>query len=262
MMPSRQNAISIGTSAAFHIALLLSLLAVTSIRFVQVATQQGRSSIQLVAQLASAQPSASKSEPELQIDFEPAPPEKRPPEPEVAPAVDILQRRPPAMVTASVQRQLPPLPNQPPVDQETSATQSPARLTQQPRTKSVPPQPLARQEANEELIQALITVSAPMAIASNGAQVDELPREAPLNPAPQYPAASLAARHQGRVMLRVRTTAEGAVARVEIAASSGYALLDEAARTAVLSWRFLPARRNGEAVAFEFQMPIRFRIRS
>lgn len=261
-MPLRQNAItSIGASTAFHVALFLLLFMLASVYFASVTNQQGHSSIQLVAQLASTERSANKSPLEWQMDFEPAPSEPRPPEPEVAPAVDILQRRPPEWIAAAVQRPLPPLPSRPPVDQGTSSPTA-TRLAQQPRTGTTLPQLLTKADVNAELIQALITVAAPMAIASHGAQVDELPREAPLNPDPQYPAASLAARHQGTVMLRVRTTAEGRVASVEIAESSGYSLLDQAARTAVLGWRFLPARRNGEAVAFEFQMPIRFRIRS
>lgn len=53
---------------------------------------------------------------------------------------------------------------------------------------------------------------------------------------------------EARVRLRLVVRADGNVARVEIAASSGRAELDEAALDAARHWRFLPARRNGEPV--------------
>jgi protein TonB len=42
--------------------------------------------------------------------------------------------------------------------------------------------------------------------------------------------------------------------------SSGHRRLDEAARTAVLRWRFTPARRNGLAIPWTAKLPIRFRV--
>lgn len=61
-------------------------------------------------------------------------------------------------------------------------------------------------------------------------------------------------------MLRISITAGGVVSHIEVAETSGYAILDEAASEAVGRWRFAPARRNGEAVAWTARLPVRFRL--
>ena len=49
--------------------------------------------------------------------------------------------------------------------------------------------------------------------------------------------------------------------RVEIAHSSGFELLDDAARETVLRrWRFVPARAGGIAVKSWVRVPIRFAL--
>lgn len=53
---------------------------------------------------------------------------------------------------------------------------------------------------------------------------------------------------EARVRLRLAIRADGRVAGVEIAVSSGRAELDGAALGAARQWRFLPARRDGEAI--------------
>lgn len=52
-----------------------------------------------------------------------------------------------------------------------------------------------------------------------------------------------------RVRLRLRLRDDGAVEHVEIAVSSGRPELDAAAAAAARTWRFLPARRDGVAIA-------------
>lgn len=97
--------------------------------------------------------------------------------------------------------------------------------------------------------------------APAGASVDQFPRQAPNNPAPNYPREALAAGIEGRVMLRVTIEADGAVGAARVSTSSGSASLDDAALAAIRSWRFEPARRGGEAVPYEVIVPIRFAIR-
>lgn len=76
------------------------------------------------------------------------------------------------------------------------------------------------------------------------------------NPPPSYPAVSRRAGEQGRVMLRVRVDAKGAVEEIEVQATSGFQHLDEAARSAVRRWRFLPAKLGDRAVAGWAIVPI------
>jgi protein TonB len=66
--------------------------------------------------------------------------------------------------------------------------------------------------------------------------------------------------YQGTVKLRVQVLANGQPAEVQIAASSGYAVLDQAAVEQVKDWRFLPARRGGQPIVSWVMVPIKFRI--
>jgi protein TonB len=65
---------------------------------------------------------------------------------------------------------------------------------------------------------------------------------------PRYPPQAKRQREQGEVRLRVELDESGRVDRVAIVSSSGSARLDEAALTAVESWRCRPAQRDGQPV--------------
>lgn len=81
------------------------------------------------------------------------------------------------------------------------------------------------------------------------------------SPPPAYPAQALQQRQQGEVLLRVSIDASGKVSAVEIERSSGYRLLDQAARRQVLRhWRFAPARHDGQHIPAVGLVPINFRI--
>jgi periplasmic protein TonB len=80
------------------------------------------------------------------------------------------------------------------------------------------------------------------------------------NPAPRYPIAARRAGEQGTVMLKVLVSREGRSALVDIETSSGSARLDSAAREAVKSWRFVPARRGAEPVESWVLVPVVFRL--
>ncbi|MCI0655214.1 MAG: energy transducer TonB [Methylococcaceae bacterium] len=80
------------------------------------------------------------------------------------------------------------------------------------------------------------------------------------NPAPQYPAISRRLGEQGVVLLSVTVTAGGAASSVSIQSSSGWSRLDQAALNCVKDWRFVPARRSGQAVNASVIVPIRFSL--
>ena len=83
-----------------------------------------------------------------------------------------------------------------------------------------------------------------------------------VNPKPPYPLVARRLGAQGVVVLRVQVCEDGRVAAVELARSSGFALLDESAsRTVRQSWRFVPARLNGAPVASWVEVPIQFVLR-
>lgn len=80
------------------------------------------------------------------------------------------------------------------------------------------------------------------------------------NPAPIYPALSKRLREQGKVLLRVRVSADGAAEQIDVQASSGASRLDNAAIDAVRHWRFIPARRGDDAVVGWALVPINFQL--
>lgn len=82
-----------------------------------------------------------------------------------------------------------------------------------------------------------------------------------LNPAPDYPPIALRRGWEGTVRLRVTLDVQGHPIRVELAASSGHSILDEAALAAVRHWQFRPATRLGEAVVTTVEVPIVFKLK-
>jgi len=71
---------------------------------------------------------------------------------------------------------------------------------------------------------------------------------------PRYPPSM----NTGEVMLKVNVAADGTAANVAVERSSGHADLDEAAMEAAWKWKFNPGRKDGEAVAGQVRIPVRF----
>jgi protein TonB len=81
------------------------------------------------------------------------------------------------------------------------------------------------------------------------------------NPLPAYPAIARRRSQQGIVTVSVLVGADGSVERAEVADSSGFDTLDDAALETVRSrWRFVPARHGGLAVESWVLVPIRFAL--
>jgi protein TonB len=80
------------------------------------------------------------------------------------------------------------------------------------------------------------------------------------NPLPVYPNMSRRLRETGTVQMRVRVSADGQPLDVELANSSGYVRLDEAAKAAVKKWRFQPAMRAGKAIEAWVVFPLEFSL--
>ncbi len=100
------------------------------------------------------------------------------------------------------------------------------------------------------------------ASAATGATTAADSRAAPLpdNPKPTYPAFARRLGHEGRVIIRVRVLPTGVVGAADVARSSGYAVLDEAALTTIKRWRFRPAQQSGQTVDATLDVPISFRL--
>ncbi|HKK01901.1 MAG TPA: energy transducer TonB, partial [Desulfuromonadales bacterium] len=92
-----------------------------------------------------------------------------------------------------------------------------------------------------------------------GTRVGATPSYA-VNPPPVYPALARRNDWQGEVLLRVRVTADGRAALVKVEHSSGHAVLDRSAVTAVRGWKFNPARIGSVPVPGVVRIPVRFEL--
>ena len=81
------------------------------------------------------------------------------------------------------------------------------------------------------------------------------------NPQPSYPVFAKKRQQQGIVMLKVKVSIDGKAEVVELAESSGFSLLDDAAQKAVAKWQFIPARRGDVVIAASVIVPIHFALR-
>lgn len=133
-----------------------------------------------------------------------------------------------------------------PLEKPTTVTRLPARAARLPQP-SGPNRP-------DGLIRATLTPAAQSSAGDRGAS----PRGE--NPKPAYPFVARRRGQEGQVFLNVEVLPDGTAGQVEIARSSGFRSLDEAARHAVARWRFLPARQNGAPVAARVTVPVRFSL--
>jgi protein TonB len=80
------------------------------------------------------------------------------------------------------------------------------------------------------------------------------------DPRPEYPAESVRSGEDGHVLCSLHIDARGSVTRVELLRSSGHPRLDAAAVEALSRWKFLPARKDGHAVACRVPHWVTFRL--
>ena len=170
-----------------------------------------------------------------------------PPVPEAPLAVDLLQQpaepKPPeakplpvAMPQPAARLKSPPQPAAPP--NEATASTSPSSTAPATSPSDTSPAPAAEPTVTSARFDA-----------------DYLK-----NPAPPYPAIARRMGEQGKVILRVAVSAQGAAESVEVRTSSGSSRLDEAAANTVRHWKFVPARRGETPVASWVLVPINFKL--
>ena len=139
---------------------------------------------------------------------------------------------------------------QPLAERETPAQPSPpATATAKPSTT------LARTVRQPTPSTASVTVP-PQTIGTHPDKAARLHQNRP----PRFPDIARQNGWQGTVLLKLAISASGHVTKVEVMESSGFAVLDAEAASAVRIWTGEPAQRNGVAVASEVYLPVRFRL--
>ncbi|MBN8799609.1 MAG: TonB family protein, partial [Stenotrophomonas nitritireducens] len=104
---------------------------------------------------------------------------------------------------------------------------------------------------------AMAAVQDPAARARVGVELADAPARTPGfadMPPPRYPPSM----NTGEVVLKVDVAADGTATGVVVDRSSGHADLDEAAMDAARQWKFVPAYKDGKAVAGQVRVPVRF----
>jgi protein TonB len=169
-----------------------------------------------------------------------------PPRPKVEPPAP----KPPEPVKQPVVRRAVPTPAPPPLP---AAAPTPDPIPLAPEVAPAPIAPLPPKTAPVAVAPAPPAPPAPVRVELPSSDADYLQ-----NPKPAYPAISKRLGEQGKVVVRVLIGTDGTAQKAEIQQSSGFDRLDQAARTTVLKWRYVPGKRGGVAQAMWFNVPIHF----
>jgi periplasmic protein TonB len=187
---------------------------------------------------------APTPEPAAEIPTEPEPEPVIPPTPEPPPEPTPA----PASEPAAIETPTPPIITQP----TAKAVKKPQPPAKKPSTTRAKPQP-----------SPAVTGGARPGVAAGPTAKKVGPNTSirvRSNPAPTYPAAARQARQEGTVTLDVQVSAAGVPVSVNLAKSSGFTALDQAAITAVRRWSFTPATVAGTATSGRVRVPVRFKL--
>lgn len=125
-----------------------------------------------------------------------------------------------------------------------------------PRSASVPPAPHDWKTRIRPEPPPTPTEEQPRQAAVD---VEAVPLEDENEP-PPYPYLAWRHHQQGTVIVELEIDASGSVTAGRVVQSSGWPLLDEAARQQLLEWHFRPARHEGSPHACRFRQPVVFHL--
>jgi protein TonB len=195
-------------------------------------------------------------------------PVNRPEKPAVRPVRKPAPERRPRLDTLPEPRSRPeprpvqsPVPAAPPVPDRLQPEDTPLAAPEPARPEKEVPPDSAAPPAKAGLRSAPPGASAGGAPGPTPAPLVEAePPRYGFRTEPEYPRLAVRRGYQGTTLLRVRILRDGSVAAVEIRESSGFQILDDAARDAVRTWRFSPALAAGSPVASWVLVPITFKL--
>lgn len=107
--------------------------------------------------------------------------------------------------------------------------------------------------ASTAVVQHTAGDAAPSPVISQAADTQPATDANYLCAAPAYPDKSARLHESGRVVISLVVEADGSVSQAAVKTSSGFARLDEAARSAVSRCRFRPGTRNGVPQAMPYE---------
>ena len=192
---------------------------------------------------------------------------------------------PPEPLPITARLELTPPPPSPPITAVAPVSSPPAKKEPPKPQVAVAPKPAAPLPIPRETVTATTALTEPeqpresqAAVANTAPPAPAAPPAPPATPVktsvsisatyaasnrlPVYPKLLERDGVQGAVMIRVFVKADGTAGDVEIKSSSGYPSMDEAARTAVRTWRFNPATVDGKPIAEWYLVPIPFKLQN
>ena len=137
------------------------------------------------------------------------------------------------------------------VDKTPPAPSAPTGTVAPPAPVPAPATPVAATAPVAAVTTAPITVAA----AQPAVQLPSSDADYLQNPKPAYPAMSRRLNEQGRSVIKVLIGIDGVPKQADIAKSSGFDRLDQAALSTVMRWRFVPGKRGGVPEAMWFNVP-------
>ncbi len=225
-------------SAAAHVLLALALLG----------------GARLFPDFAPAPPLPAEAEAEMVFEDPGGLPARPQPPPQLAPPT-AKTPAPPAPAPPPPPSVLEPLP--PATEPEPTPTPPPPP----PRPAAAAP-PTSRQETEQPPDQPEVRLGDETGATDEikGEDIPVGPDPSAPNIPPRYPADSARRGEQGVVVLLVNVAPNGAATGVEVYSSSGFMLLDRAARDAVARWRFKTKNEDGLPVPSRTLIRVRFRL--
>jgi protein TonB len=133
-------------------------------------------------------------------------------------------------------------------------------ITRKPEPQLVPPQRIQTPARSKPATPQVQREAPATPLAAVPALVEARP-SALGNQPPHYPEVARRNGWTGLCMVRATVTAQGRATSVSLARSSGHAVLDQAALTAVQKWKFSPRMVRGQAVACSVEVPVNFSLR-
>lgn len=200
---------------------------------------------------------------------QPLPPVTRP----MPIAMQMVAKPKPPSPTPAVEQPAPPPPVTPAPPPKPVSTAPKAEAPRaQPAKPPAKPQPAQKPAVEKPAVEKQPPAAAPQSMPTQRpAPASPVSREptttAPIgragylnNPPPVYPPAAAKRHQQGTTVLRVHVLANGRPDQVEVAQSSGFSALDDAARAAVRQWSFTPAKRGDSPVDGWVNVPLAFTL--
>ncbi|AIA70227.1 energy transducer TonB [Pectobacterium atrosepticum] len=197
------------------------------------------------------------------------------PEPEPIPEPSP---EPPVLTSEQGEREIAPVPEKPVVEEQQTPPPVKKEVHQPPVKPVVKPQPIrpkttaerqpAARPAPEPSHTAPEATPGTLTTASKGNLMQNSPGAQPKQvasvgcvvPQPDYPRRAKRLQQEGNVLVRLVISPEGRLIRHDIARSSGYDALDQAAIEAVAQARCTPYRENGQAITVMTIQPVNFRL--